>query len=314
MARTTPRVLTEDEVARLAGMDLAIPAVERAFRAKAEGKLVAPARHRVDFPGAGALVFTIGGLSGASPLAGFRVYDTFAADDASSSQFVAVWGAGGSLRGILLGERTGDVRTGAIGALAIRHMARSDADTVAVIGSGAQARTQLEGAVAARRIRSAKVYSRSTGNRRTFAEEMGRKLDLVVSPVASAREAVEGADIVVCATNSAAAVIQAPWLKPGAHINMLGPKTRDAHEVGLDVAERAACIATDSLDQTRAYGASFFLGGTPHSDRMVALADIVAGNIVARRSSDDVTLFCSVGLAGTEVLVGAAILDRAEHG
>ncbi len=312
MVRAVPRILAEDEVARLATMELAIPAIEQALRAKTGGKLVSPPRHRVGFPATGALVFTIGGLLGASPVAGFRVYDTFASDDASSSQLVAVWDRG-SLRGILLGSRLGDVRTGAIGALAVRHMARADADVVGVIGTGAQARTQLEGAAAVRHLRSVKVHSRSAENRRSFAEEMEKKLGVAISPVTSAREAVDGADIVLCATNSSSPVIQASWLKPGAHVTTVGPKTRDGHEISLDVAERAACIATDSPDQVRAYGAPFFLDGTPCMDRMVELADLVTDKVKARSSPDAVTLFCSVGLAGTEVLVGTAVLDKAEQ-
>jgi ornithine cyclodeaminase len=310
MAHPAPIILSEEEVARFASMDLAIRAVEPVFRAQAAGKLVAPARHRASFQPNDALVFTIGGIADDSRLAGFRVYDTFAPDGDSHSQFVAVW-RDGSLRGILLGHRVGELRTGAIGALAIRHMARPDGADVAVIGSGLQARTQLEGAAAVRSLRKVTVFSRSAEKRQTFAAEMSQKLGISIAVGASARDAVVGADIVLCATSSTVPVLLASWLKPGAHVNTLGPKLRGEQEIGLDVAERAAMIATDSLAQTRAYGAPFFLDGSPAIDRMVHLADIVAGKVAGRPAADALTLFCSVGLAGTEVALGAAILDAA---
>jgi len=224
---------------------------------------------------------------------------------------VGIWDAGsGSLKGLFLGERLGHLRTAAIGGLAIRHMARADATTVGLIGTSDQARTQIAAAAAVRRLRTVKVFSRSAENRRSFAKEMGRQLNLEIEPVGSAREAVIGADIVICATSSEAPVLQASWLEPGTHVNTLGPKTRDHQEIGVDVAERAVTIAPDSPAQTRAYGAPFFLEGTSVFARMVDLADIVTGKAVGRPSADAITLFCSVGLAGTEVLVGAAILEK----
>lgn len=308
------RILTDQDVAELADMAAAIEAVAQAFDARISGALVAPPRHAVEFPCYGDLVFTIGGVAGDAALAGFRVYDTFKTGDGGHTQIVAIWNArNGSLQGLILGERLGDLRTGAIGGLAIRHMARADAETVAIIGSGAQARTQIAAAAAVRGLRTVKVYSRSDANRRAFAHEMSRQLDLDITAVATARAAVEGADIVICATTSDVPVIDAAWLRPGTHVSMLGRKTRDRHELGLDVAARAAVIATDSPAQTRAYGAPFFLEGSPHLARMVDLADLVAGKVVARPAPDAITLFCSTGLAGTEVLVGAAILAEAER-
>src|SRR5262249_37408145 len=153
------------------------------------------------------------------PLAGFRVYDTFAEGDADRPQVVAVWDiAGGALQGLVLGTRLGELRTGAIGGVAIRCMAGAEAAVVGGVGSGAQARTQLMAAAAVRRLRDVRVYSRSSDRRRAFASEMRAQLGLTVTPVAAAQDAVAAADIVICATDSAVPVIEATWLKPGAHV------------------------------------------------------------------------------------------------
>lgn len=300
-------ILNDGDIDLVASMPVALAAIETALRAKAAGDLVAPPRHRVAFPGSGSLFFTIGGDT---HVAGFRVYDTFGGP--AHGQLTAVWSAEtGELTGLVLGERLGEIRTGAIGGIAIRHMSAPDAATIGIIGTGQQARAQLIAAAAVRPLTRARVFSRrNPAGRMIFAEEMTRALGFPVEVASSAEAAVRDADIVVCATTSDSPVIAAAWLKPGTHVNTVGPKTVAAHEIGSDVAERATVIATDSLVQTRSYTSPFFLQGAD-ADRMVELAAIVTGETPGRRSGTDITLFCSVGLAGTEVLVADRLLAMA---
>ncbi|NYJ15220.1 ornithine cyclodeaminase [Rhizobium leguminosarum] len=303
------KILRDEDLADNALMGVAIDALETAFLARAGNRLVSPPRHHVSFPDRGDLVFTVGGMLGDKPLAGFRVYETF--DGAEHSQIVAVWSADDArLKGIVLGERLGNLRTGAIGGLAVRHLSAPGARIVGIIGSGAQARTQLAAAAAVRKLDRARVYSRDENNRAAFASEMRHTLGLEVEPVGSVSEAVDEADIVICATTSQKPVIHARDLKPGVHVNTVGPKTIQGYELGLDVADAAAVIATDSPEQTRAYASPFFLAGSGSEDRMADLANIIAGKAAGRGLPEDITLFCSVGLAGTEVVVASAILDR----
>ncbi|WHO75214.1 ornithine cyclodeaminase family protein [Rhizobium sp. BT03] len=303
------KILRDEDLVGSALMRVAIDALETAFLARAGNRLISPPRHHVSFPSRGDLVFTVGGILGDKPLAGFRVYETF--DGVEHSQIVAVWSADDArLKGIILGERLGNLRTGAIGGLAVRHLSAPSARIVGILGSGAQARTQLAAAAAVRKLDRARVYSRDEKNRAAFASEMQHALGLAVEPVGSAREAVDDADIVICATTSRTPVIHSGDLKPGVHVNTVGPKTLEGYELGLDVADAAAVIATDSPEQTRAYASPFFLAGSGNDDRMADLADIIAGKSVGRGSPAETTLFCSVGLAGTEVVVASAILHR----
>jgi ornithine cyclodeaminase/alanine dehydrogenase-like protein (mu-crystallin family) len=299
-------ILTDDDVDLLRDMPVALEAVEAALRTKAVGGLVAPPRHGVGFPGSGKLLFTIGGDA---RVAGFRVYDTFAGP--AHTQVTAVWSTEtAELLGLVLGDRLGELRTGAIGGIAVREMSAPGATTIGIVGSGQQARSQLLAAAAVRPLTRCRIFSRDPVRRRRFAQEMSDLLGFSVEPVDAAEDAVNGADIVICATASPTPVLDAAWLKPGAHVNTVGPKTRAGHEIGVDVAQRASVIATDSLAQTRAYAEPFFLEGAD-ADRMVELADIVAGQSSGRNHPDDITLFCSTGLAGTEVLVAERLLRAA---
>lgn len=239
------KILKDEDLVGSGLMAVAIDALETAFLARAGNRLISPPRHHVSFPDRGDLVFTVGGILGEKPLAGFRVYETF--DGVEHSQIVAVWSADDArLKGIVLGERLGSLRTGAIGGLAIRHLSAPDARTVGILGSGAQARTQLAAAATVRKLDRARVYSRDAKNRTAFAAEMQQALGIEVEPAGSASEAVDDADIVICATTSQTPVIHARDLKPGMHVNTVGPKTHQGYELGLDIADVAAVIATDS--------------------------------------------------------------------
>jgi ornithine cyclodeaminase len=302
------KILRDDDLVGSELMGVAINALDAAFLARARDQMISPPRHHVSFSNRGDLVFTVGGMLGEKPLAGFRVYETF--DGVEHSQIVAVWSAeDAKLKGIVLGERLGNIRTGAIGGVAIRHLSSPDAKIVGILGSGAQARTQLAAATTVRQITSARVYSRDEKNRTTFAQEMERELGIEVRPVGSVLDAARDADIVICATTSSTPIIRASDLKPGVHVNTVGPKTQREYELGLDIADIADVIATDSPEQTRAYASPFFLAGSGNEHRMADLADIIAKREIGRRSSQDTTLFCSVGLAGTEVVVASAIID-----
>ncbi len=300
------RILADAELTAAFSMSDAIAAVERAYRAKAAGELIAPPRHGVQFPPAGDLVFTIGGGS-ALGFAGFRAYARMGG--AEDVQIIAVWNTTtGECEGVVIGNRAGRLRMGAIGALAARHMARPDCAVAGIIGTGEQARCQLEGAVAVLPLREARVFSRSAANRDDYVREMSQRLGIRITAVDDPRAAVEGADFVVTATTSRRPVLEAAWLAPGTHVTMIGSKSIGESELGLDVAERAGAIATDSMVQTAAYKPPFFLNGRPEMERLFDLAELVAEDRSARTSREEITLFSSGGLAGTDVAVAAAAL------
>lgn len=291
------KILTDSDV--WAGLDMhsAIAAVRRALAAHCDGTLVAPPRHGVS-TGPGSLVFTVGGQGS---LAGFRVYDTY--PDSKQDQLTAVW-RDGALQGVIVGSALGAIRTGAIGGVAVDALARPEASTVAIVGAGLQARTQLLAAAAVRLLTQVRVYSRTQASRDRFAAEMSARLDLRVDAVDNVSDAFDGADIILSATNASSPVFRAEDVPAGCHVTVAGPKFADRHEWPRALADRAARIVTDAPDQLRAYPTPFLLASTPHMDRIEDLCRLSA----ATRRAEDITLFVSTGLAGTEVFVGEALL------
>src|SRR5258708_8560903 len=115
------------------------------------------------------------------------------------------------------------MRVGASAGVGARLLARDDAHAVGIIGSGGMARTVLEALVEVRDIRTVKVYSRSAVNREAFAAEMRKKFAVTVEPVATARAAVRGADILATCTDSMFPVVEGSWLEGGMHVVTIGP-------------------------------------------------------------------------------------------
>jgi ornithine cyclodeaminase/alanine dehydrogenase-like protein (mu-crystallin family) len=142
---------------------------------------------------------------------------------------------------------------------------------------------------------------------------MRATLDLHVAPVLSAKEAVADADVVMCVTTSTTPVFDPSWLKPGAHVNTVGPRAQGASEVDARIAGRVQLVATDSRRQLRSSATPSFLAETPWMEAMVELGEIVVGRHTGRHSPEDMTLVCTAGLSGTEVAVASEALRRAGH-
>ena len=297
------RILTDEDIERTLEIESVVDVMEQTFRAKAEGALIAPPRFSVEGDG-GALVFTAGTETKYSRSIGFRVYETFPDQSVDHQQLVVVFDSQtGGFRGLVVGRLIGALRTAAINAIAIKYMARSDVKNLGILGSGFQAGFHTQAAMIVRQFRGAKVYSPTASHREVFAAEMSRKTGIPVDAASSTEEVVRFADVLICATKSTSPMLGANWVAPGTHVNTIGPKIKGMAEIPYELAQKSQIIATDSLPQVDSYPKSFFLLGTPERERMTDLSKIVAGKQKGRLSSNDVTLFCSVGLAGTEVVV-----------
>lgn len=299
-------VLDDDDVRRLLEPATAVAAVRDSLSAHYSGELIAPARVHADL-GGGEVYFTTGRLAGSGY--GFRAYDTLPTSD--GDQITVVYDdASGRLTGVITGEFLGAARTGAIGAVAVDVLASPDAGTLGLVGSGSQAWTQLWAIRTVRSLREVRVFSRDAERREAFARRARGELGLPAAAVADPRAAVAGADIVVLATSSRQPVIEAGWVGTGAHVTTLGPKLRGRNECPPGLGDRADVIVTDSVAQVGAYAGPFFLDAEA-TRRLAGLSPLVAGAGQARENSDQITLFCSVGLAGTEIAVAAALLRAA---
>ncbi|HLH24120.1 MAG TPA: ornithine cyclodeaminase family protein [Chloroflexota bacterium] len=200
----------------------------------------------------------------------------------------------GSLLAVLPDGIIQRLRVGASSALATRAMARPDARTVGLIGAGAQAASQLLGLAAVRELERVRVYSPTAARRTAFAAEMAARLGVPIEAVDDARAAVEGADIVLTATNSATPVVDAAWLLPGMHVGFI--REFEMSDAALARADRVVThtrqadidhhtpTGQEALAQTQR-GRGIAWGRYPD------LADVLAGNVPGREHPEELTLF-----------------------
>lgn len=293
------RVLLDGDVQQVLSMADAVGAMRRVLAARAAGDLVSPPRGGFRAGEVG-LRWTPGALRG---WLGLRLYVTGVA---SEDQVTAL--CDGTLEAIAVGPWLGRLRTGALGGVAMDVLARPDARVLGIIGFGAQGWMQLAAARAVRPLERVLVHRRDQSQLAADAARAAHVFGLPVEPAPSAEAVARAADILVTATRADKPVVSADWLAPGLHVNALGPKSRDAHELGVDVFGRAAQLASDVPEQYRGEP-DFLLHGTPHLDRIEDLAAIAAAG--HPRRPEAVTLFLSHGLPGSEVALLAAAAQAA---
>jgi len=216
--------------------------------------------------------------------------------------------------GFLEGTALTAIRTGAASGLATSLLAKADASRVGIIGSGTQARTQLEAVCCVRTIEQVAVYS--PGGAQSFAEEMqgvGNVPD-TIHVVSSAAEVVRDSDIVCTATTASTPVLSSDDVRPGTHINAMGSYTASMQELDPYLLPRARLV----VDQVRAAleeageVIAAVREGLIHQDELVELGAIVDGVRPGRQGRDEITVFKSVGLATQDLCAAARALQRAE--
>ncbi len=300
-------ILTDEDVARLPMRD-AVAAMTKAFQLHGAGTLTAPARIAAEVR-AGRLVFTCGGVTESPASVGFRVYDSKHVSSPARDELVAVFdGTDGRLRGVVVGPMLGALRTGAIGGAAIDALARRDSKCLGIIGTGRQARTQLPAALTVRDFERVVVWSRTPQRREAFVKQMTESTGRKIEAAAGAEEVAAAADVLVCSTISAEPLIDAAVLRPGTHVNLIGPKFKEAQELTIEAAERADLLVTDSRAQVDDFGETFILYGTALLEQLCELGAIVSGSHPGRTCDDQISLFYSLGLAGTEVVLANRLL------
>ena len=295
------RILTDDDVARALPMDLAIEGMKQAFTRLSAGKAVMPLRGRLDLPGSGGILLTMPAY--VEPSLAVKIVSVYSHNPARSLPLIhaavlALDPATGRTLALLEGATLTAIRTGAASGAATDALARSDAQIVAILGSGKQARTQLEAVAAVRHIREARVYSPTREHREAFARETGARA------VASSEEAISGADIICTATTSATPVFDGRRLKPGVHINAVGAFSPEKQEVDADTVARSL-VVVDSRESAVAEA------GIPPDRIHAELGEILAGRKPGRSSPAQTTYFKSCGLAVQDAVAAGIALEQA---
>jgi alanine dehydrogenase len=304
-------LITEKDVRELLTMHDAIAAVEEVMRRQASGQAIVQPRHRLELPDKGFLHY----MAGADVTAGVVGMKLYTSVHGSLRYLVPLYrSATGELLALIEAEHLSQLRTGAASGVATRYMAREDASTVGIIGSGTVARGQIAAIAAVRNLTGVRVFSRDEEHRTQFANEMEDKLEIPVTAVASAEAAVHNADIVVTATTTKKPVVEGAWIAPGTHINAVGANFPQKRELDDASIARSSRIVVDFIEQAKievgdliqAFGAEASRWNSVHE-----LSEVIAGTFPGRENANEITLFKSSGIAIWDVAVAAKVYDLA---
>lgn len=305
--------INENEVRELLTMAAAIAAVEDISRKQAEATVIVHPRRRFEFPNRGFFHY-MAALDTADGYVGMKQYTYVKGKLCFLVPLYAV--ATGELVALIEADYMGQLRTGAASGVATKYLAKKHAKVAAIIGTGGQARTQLEAIHNVRMLDAVYVYGRDPDRRNKYCDEMSEKLGVTCYAMQSAAEAVRNAEIICTATTASHPVLNGQDLPLGVHINAIG--ANHAHKQELDEAAvaRANLIFVDSLAQSNQEAGDLIIPFAKEPKRWAEvheLAELIAGRVPGRANDSQITLFKSNGIAAWDLAVAIKVYTLAKE-
>ena len=230
---------------------------------------------------------------------------------------VAYDGVTGAVSCIADAEPITKIRTACATAVATDALARADAEVLAIFGSGVQAEAHLRALPLVRRFREILLWGRSEAKTQAFAEEMSGRLGCAIVPVSDGREAAERADVICTVTSSAEPVLLDEWVKPGAHVNLVGSSYLGPVEVDTALVARARYIADyrpGVLAQAAELAIARHAGLIDDSHVVGEIGEVLAGRVQGRENDSQITIYKSLGHVAQDLAAAAYLQERANSG
>jgi len=318
-----PILLSEDDVRAVLSMDDLVRAMHSALRQFSSGRVSQPLRTVLEVGAQKAYFGVMPAFIDDPPVLGTKLVTVYASNAQAKlpshlATIILLDSATGELLAVMDGRYITEARTAAVSAASVQLLARDGASTLAILGSGVQARSHLEAISSVAALEDVRVWSPNEARRAAFAWEMQKQGAPAIRPMDSARDAVRGADIVVLATASREPVVHGEWIADGAHVCAVGACRPDQREMDTALVQRGR-VFVDSRVGALAEAGDLVLPiveGAIGADHIAGeLGELAVGRIQGRLSAGDVTIFKSLGMA-VEDLAAAhlAYVRAAERG
>jgi ornithine cyclodeaminase len=315
-------VLDDATIRRLLPMRESLPLMAQALTDLARGRVEQPLRMILRPEGLPGLMGVMPAYRDGTPGAfGVKIVGVFQDNlalgkDAHQGAVLLLSAETGEPLAIMNASAITAIRTAAVSGVATQLLALPDAGDLAIIGAGVQARTHLEAMVCARRLRRVRVAASSRNSAERFAAEMSSLSPAPIEAVASAEDAVRGADIVVTVTNAAVPVVCRDWIRDGAHLNVVGSSLPSRREV--DTATMAAAwIFADRRESLLSEAGDYILaageGAIGAESIRAELGEILLKQRPGRTAPEQITLFKSLGLAIEDLASAQFLFERAKR-
>jgi len=313
--------LNEADVHELFRMSAAVPLMREALSTLAHGDAVLPLRSMVRLPDASGILGLMPGYLGAPQSFGLKVVTVMPGNHGTGYEshqgVVMLFGVKhGEPLAVIDASAITEIRTGAVSGAVTQALARADAGDLAILGSGAQARSHMAAMAAARKLRRVRVWSRTKANAERFAREQGPCFGVAIEVCADAAAAVRGADIVCTTTAASTPVLRGEWLSPGAHVNAVGACFANSRELDTEAVARSRFF-TDRRESCMAEAGDFRLardeGAIKDTHLLGEVGDVFTGKIAGRTGADDITVFESLGIAVEDLASAHHLLGHARE-
>jgi ornithine cyclodeaminase/alanine dehydrogenase-like protein (mu-crystallin family) len=314
-------VLSHDEVVQLLPMKDCIALMREALLALANGEVHQPLRTVMKPVGAKGVLGLMPAYMSSPASYGLKAICVFPGNpekglDSHQGAVQLFSGETGELLAIMNASAITAIRTAAVSGVATDVLAREDACELAILGSGVQARSHLLAMSQVRSIKRCRIASRHIEHARTFVEKMMREVSFPIEPVETLEEALDGADLIVTATNSREPIVRREWVAAGAHLNVVGSSSPKAREVdGATMA--AASLFVDRRESAINEAGDYLIAvseGAIGSDHIRAeVGEVLNGEKPGRTSPEEITLFKSLGIAVEDLFAAEYVFRRARE-
>jgi alanine dehydrogenase len=305
--------INESEVKSVFTMPLAIEAVEAISKRQAAGEVLVHPRRRFELP-RGTFFHH---MAAADVPGGFVATKQYTYVGGKLKFLVSLFSTeSGDLIALIEADTLGQMRTGAASGVATKYLARKDGTTAGILGTGGQARTQLEAVAAVRKLTAVKVYGRDEVRREKFASEMSAVLGISVKAVTSPSEVTSDVAVLCTATTASQPVVCGECVSPGTHINAIGANHMKKRELDADTVAKCNKIYVDSIEQSRQEAGDLVLGFAGHEgrwDTVRELSSLVAGICPGRTEDSQITLFKSNGIASWDLAAAICVYRLAQE-
>jgi alanine dehydrogenase len=313
--------LSRSDVESLVTMREAVQAVERAFLELHEGKAVCPKRLIISVDKHENFVYYMPAYLSQTESLAIKIVTQYEENlkhglPTILASILLNDPENGKPLALMDGTYITATRTGAASAVATKYLARKDSSVAGVIGTGGQARAQVQGLrEVLENLAKIKVYDILPKRAEEFAHSVSRELSLTAEAVGTSKQCVENSDVLVLATTSKVPVLDGDWIKVGAHINSIGVVGPEGRELDDKTVKRAKIVvdtAEGALVETGDLIIPIKKGIISRSDIYAELHEIVGGKKLGRTSNDEITCWKAVGMALEDAAVAKLVYDKAK--
>ena len=315
-------ILSHAEVSQLLPLKECIPLMREALIALASGNVHLPLRSIIRPPQAkGVLGLMPSYASGERTAYGLKAVCVFPGNpvlgkDAHQGAVLLFSGETGELQAVMNASAITAIRTAAATSVATDLLARRDVNHLAILGSGVQAHTHLLAMAEVRELKHCRVASRNFEHAQKFADEMNHEVSFPVEPVSTVVEALEEADLIITTTTAREPIVKRQWIKPGAHLNLVGSCVPHAREVDGETMA-AASLIVDSRESALNEAGDYILAARegligPEHIR-AELGEVLTGAKPGRTSPEEITCFKSLGISVEDLFAADHLYQKAER-